>query len=287
MDMAYMGYEAADLLPLVRELTERYTSKASTSVPWETAQQLMEAVLYCIGETQETGSGLGQNRELAGGEMMTAREAYDRGYHLVIRRAETVRKLYNKWIISFNGYESKGYSRTVTRNIPEFFKWYDPRFNPQQDFTGLDYPVPRDLGKRPGIDRVDRYLACIWTEQRFLGSLASDYVKTVLTAWGQEWRDQPVNLGEIVLRKILVHLLLRISPEETALEPDKYEALAAAVGSVSGERLAQRLRGLSRGLATRYFPGDEALAAYLDCYIPVIAAELANGAAHGCLQRIV
>ena len=107
MDMAYMGYEAADLLPLVRELTERYTSKASTSVPWETAQQLMEAVLYCIGETQETGSGLGQNRELAGGEMMTAREAYDRGYHLVIRRAETVRKLYNKWIISFNGYESE------------------------------------------------------------------------------------------------------------------------------------------------------------------------------------
>lgn len=287
MDMAYMGYEAADLLPLVRELTERYTSKASTSVPWETAQQLMEAVLYCNGETQETGSGLGQNRELAGGEMMTAREAYDRGCHLVIRRAETVRKLYNEWIISFNGYESECYSRTVTRNIPEFFKWYDPRFNPQQDFTGLDYPVPGDLGKRPGIDRVDRYLACIWTEQRFLGSLASDYVKTVLTAWGQEWRDQPVNLGEIVLRKILVHLLLGISPEETALEPDKYEALAAAVGSVSGERLAQRLRGLSRDLATRYFPGDEALAAYLDCYIPVIAAELANGAAHGCLQRIV
>lgn len=183
--MAYMGYEAADLLPLVRELTERYTSKASTSVPWETAQQLMEAVLYCIGETQETGSGLGQNRELAGGEMMTAREAYDRGYHLVIRRAETARKLYNKWIISFNRYESECYSRTVTRNIPEFFKWYDPRFNPQQDFTGLDYPVPGDLGKRPGIDRVDRYLACIWTEQRFLGSLASDYVKTVLTAWGR------------------------------------------------------------------------------------------------------
>ena len=86
--MAYMGYEAADLLPLVRELTERYTSKASTSVPWETAQQLMEAVLYCIGETQETGSGPGQNRELSGGEMLTAREAYDLGYRLVIRRTE-------------------------------------------------------------------------------------------------------------------------------------------------------------------------------------------------------
>ena len=134
---------------------------------------------------------------------------------------------------------------------------------------------------------MDRYLACIWAEQRFLGSLASDYVNAVLTAWGQDWRDQPVNLGEIVLRKILVHLLLGISPEETALEPDKYEALAAAVGAVSGQHLTERLRGLSRGLATRYFPGDEALAAYLDCCIPGIAAELANGAAHGCLQRIV
>ncbi len=285
--MAYMGYEAADLLPLVQELTERYTSKASTSVPWETAQQLMEAVLYCIGETQETGSGPGQKRELSGGEMLTAREAYDLGYRLVIRRTEEARKLYNKWIVSFNGYGCSVYRKTVTRNIPGFFKWYDPRFNPQQDFTGQDYPVPGDLGKRPGIDRVDRYLACIWAEQRFLGSLSPDYVGAVLTARGQGWRDLPVNLGEIVLRKILVHLLLGISPEETALEPDKYEMLAAAVGAVSGDRLAERVRGLSRRLAARYFPGDEALAAYLDCYIPGIAAELANGAAHGCLQRIV
>lgn len=109
--MAYMGYEAADLLPLVQELTERYTSKASTSVPWETAQQLMEAVLYCIGETQETGSGPGQNRELSGGEMLTAREAYDLGYRLVIRRTEEARKLYNKWIVSFNGYGCSVYRK--------------------------------------------------------------------------------------------------------------------------------------------------------------------------------
>lgn len=74
-----------------------------------------------------------------------------------------------------------------------------------------------------------------------------------MTARGQGWRDLPVNLGEIVLRKILVHLLLGISPEETALEPDKYEMLAAAVEAVSGERLAERLRGCRGALPPGIF----------------------------------
>lgn len=270
-----MGYEAADLLLVVRDLAERYTGRSSTSVSYETARQLMEAVLYCIGEAGKAENATAHSREVAGGERLTAQEAYRRGYGLVIRRAEEAQTLYNKLILSFNGYESRVYRRTVTRNIPGFFRRYDPRFNPQQDFMGLDYPVFAPLGKRPGIDKVYRYLACISAEQRFLGSMSPDY------------RELPVNIGEIVLRKLLVNLLLGISLEETALRPDRYEALAAEVNAFSGEGLAQRLRELTAGLAGRYFPGEEALARYLYFYIPGIRAALANGAKHGCMQRIV
>lgn len=45
-----MNYEMEELLPIVAKLAERYTSKESTSVSYECAQRLMDAVLYCINQ---------------------------------------------------------------------------------------------------------------------------------------------------------------------------------------------------------------------------------------------
>lgn len=44
------GYEMEELLPLVAKLAAKYTSGESTSVTYEAAGQLMEAVCYCIRE---------------------------------------------------------------------------------------------------------------------------------------------------------------------------------------------------------------------------------------------
>ena len=43
-----MDYTMEELLPVVGKLTEKYTGFSSTSVTYETARQLMEAVLYCL-----------------------------------------------------------------------------------------------------------------------------------------------------------------------------------------------------------------------------------------------
>lgn len=60
-----MDYKMEDLLPVVAELAEKYTSKESTSLPYEKARQLMEAVLYCIRE--------GEEYALSGGVVLPAR----------------------------------------------------------------------------------------------------------------------------------------------------------------------------------------------------------------------
>ena len=40
-------------MPIVAELADKYTGKESTSITYEKARQLMEAVLYCIHEYEE------------------------------------------------------------------------------------------------------------------------------------------------------------------------------------------------------------------------------------------
>lgn len=51
-----MKYGITDLLPLVTELSEKYNGKATTSVTYETAQQLLGAVLYCLSEQENYGN---------------------------------------------------------------------------------------------------------------------------------------------------------------------------------------------------------------------------------------
>ena len=50
-----MEYTMMELLPVVQYLSERYTGKESGSVTYDMANQLMEAVLYCIREFEHAG----------------------------------------------------------------------------------------------------------------------------------------------------------------------------------------------------------------------------------------
>ena len=52
MEVMQMNYEMEELLPIVGKLAGQYTSNESGSVTYETANQLMGAVIYCIRETE-------------------------------------------------------------------------------------------------------------------------------------------------------------------------------------------------------------------------------------------
>ena len=43
-------YKMEELIPIVADLVKKYTGNESTSVTYEKAQQLMDAVIYCIKE---------------------------------------------------------------------------------------------------------------------------------------------------------------------------------------------------------------------------------------------
>ena len=46
-----MEYEMEELITIVGRLAEKYNAHESTSMTYEKAEQLMEAILYCIHET--------------------------------------------------------------------------------------------------------------------------------------------------------------------------------------------------------------------------------------------
>lgn len=227
MEVNAMVYEMEELVPIVADLARRYTANESTSLSYEKAQQLMEAVLYCIRETEQSG-----DCDLVFGKRILARNAYEQGYACVERKVHKALHSYHEILPKFVYYGNRCLYDTFIKGLPEFFKWYDVRFNPQDTLLTLDYPVLRDLTAYSGIDRISAYIDCIRVEQVFLTLFPELYVMEVLSRYDSGYRTMIDNLCEIVFISMTGHMLAGIPLTKIQMTDAEY-AKAADVLNVT------------------------------------------------------
>lgn len=194
------GWQMEDLIPLAAKLADRYTSADSSSVPYETAQMLMEAVIYCIREWEGQGGCLLLGG--AGGTGIDWEPAYRAGYERVLEKVRQAKGIYEELIVDFEDYGCQNYRDTIIKGMPGFFVNYDPRFCPQDHVLMLDYPamsVPEDLC---GADLILEYLRGIRMEAGFLRLFPREHVAGVLRGIMPEYRS-------LYLDNICTPILLR------------------------------------------------------------------------------
>ena len=186
-----MDYEMEELIPIVGRLAGKYTAFESTSVTYERAEQLMEAVLYCIHEAglcgllgeADFGKGEGepdQNSLAVKKKKLSAKQAYEAGAACTEEKTRKALKLYHEILPEFHSYENDCLYETFVKGLPEFFKWYDVKFQPQNTILTLDYPVLKDISQLSGIDKVYEFINCIRLEQQFLKKFSKSYVVETL-----------------------------------------------------------------------------------------------------------
>ena len=186
-----MNFEPQELIPIVAELTDMYTKGESTSVTYEAAQHLMEAVLYCIHEAEALGGLVTEKPD--------ARTLYEAGYQEVLSKLERTKEKYKALISNFSSYGNRNLNDTVLKAIPGFFKLYNPRFSPQDTIITMDYPTVVPIQDKSGIDAIEEYVDKIAAEQHFLSSFAPGYVEEVLKSYTPDYRNQFFNLSDIIL----------------------------------------------------------------------------------------
>ena len=280
-----MRYRPEELLPLVKELSEKYTGKASTSITYEAAQQLMKAVLYCI---QEYTFGAGKD-VLCPGKKVSAREAYELGYELVLKKTQDARECYNQVVEYFDSYGNRAYEETFRKGIPEFFLWYDARLKPQEHILTLDYPVLGNDVKACGIDRMYEYLWCIDKEQQFLLRFPKAYVRTVNRERYPEYEEYFINVCQTPLRRILCCMLAEIDLTRTELSKEEYLQIEYALDmdEETGKGLKGRLEAALKLLVNQIYEGNEELYQYLSRDLDDLAFELKNGIENHCLKEVI
>lgn len=188
-----MVYEMEELVPIVAMLSEKYTGNESTSITYEKAEQFMGAVIYCIEELEkENGTALVK------GTRLPAQTAYELGLNCVIEKVKKTMALYHEIIGEFEWYENCCLYDTVAKGMPEFFKWYDVYFCPQDEILTLDYPVEKDLSGLQGVDKIYEYLLCIQKEQRYLQGFTKNEIIRILQEDNAGYKSMIENIGRIV-----------------------------------------------------------------------------------------
>lgn len=282
-----MGYDLDELLILVKELSDIYTSKESTSITYETAQQLMDAVLYCIHENEVASDDVLNDAIISNHNNMTAREAYDTGYRLVTGKIKWANEIYNKIILDFTDYNNRAYNDTVLKGIPEFFKWYDPRLNPMDHIILADYTVLENIYELNGVDFIYRYLICIEKEQRFLLTFPEEYIREVLLHYHTDYEELLINICALVLKRVLINMLLGVRIEKINLDQDDYKNLFDILSNVSAVKLEEIMYFYLQRLITNIYSGDKGMYNYLATEIPNIAVELKNASSNNCLRNTI
>ena len=264
-----ISYEAEDLVPIVAELAKRYTSGESSSISYEAAGQLMEAVLYCIREYEK-----GKAFSLTTGKNLPARRCYERGLELVEKKVQDALKLYNRMMLYFSSYGNRCLQDTVEKGMPEFFKWYDYRLNPQNTLLTLDYPILMDLSANTGIDRVYGYLLCIQLEQKFLRKIPRDFVIGALSEYDSRYQWMIDNLCEVVLFKVIRYIILDKNLTESDFSAEELSNLQKIVREKSLEELREMLREIVDELVDEYFEKDDTMKTYLYAAIQNISVRM-------------
>jgi len=277
-------FDMEELIPIVAELTEKYTSKESTSVSYDTAKQLMNAVIYCMNEIDLVYEKSDANAVKDMVKQQNAKLAYRTGYELVIKKVFKTKALFEEIALGFNAYKNQAYYETVMKGMPVFFLYYDPKFNPQNHILTLDYPTIKSIQDSCGIDVIYEYLTYTKLEQDLLKAFPEEYIITLLSNYHANYEELFINIGSIVLRNILTCMIVGKKITSHIFDQKDAEVLREFIECSSQEELEIKLCNLIQILVNQGYNHNEQLYEYLKEDVKNISFELLNAMKNNCLD---
>lgn len=275
-----MDYQMEELLPIVSELAQKYAGYESTSITYEKAQSLMEAVLFCLSEYNSSAKDSLVQKDIS------VKEQYNIGAKLLSEKVENIRKIFNEISFQFEDFGVKCLYDTVQKGIQQFLKWYDIKFCPQNTILTLDYPLLIDCSSLTGADAVYKYIRAIQMEQIFLGKFDRNYVMLVLEKYNSEYRDMIENICSIVLTNIIGHIAIKKPFNDIDFLYGEYLQLSKIFAGKSIPDIENVVKDLIKKIVSQFYENDMDMLEYLCYETNNIAVRIYTANQHEQLSKI-
>ena len=276
-----MNYKMEELMPVVSGLAEKYNAFESTSMTYEKAEQLLGAVIYCINEVirEEKDSGAVLSKK-----GLPAKRAYEIGAERVSDKTREALEMYNKILPKLIDCGNICLHDTFVKAIPEFFKWYDVKFAPQDEIITLDYPVLKDISQLMGVDKVYEFINCIRLEQQFFSVFKEEDLRHILARHEKQYEDSMDNICEVVLTNMMMHVLAGKTLADQEFTEKDYQQIKDIFIQESLEKINEKLENAIKVFVQEYFDDKEELFIYLTASVKGITLRMKNAAVYGMLS---
>ena len=246
------------LLPLLAEQTRRYTGGESSSVPAETAQLLLDSLLYCLGLSQPPDPA--RARAILSGDPW---EEFQQGQARIREQMTYGQRLWQTLRDSPRPVSNRALEDTLA-GMGAFWKRYDPTLFAKEIPCSIDYPLARSVSEQlGGVDYVNRWLEHLAVELGFLSAFPPEQAISVLERSCPDWKGLLVNLFEPVAANALGKILLGLSAPSLDFTGGERAALSARLEHESPAGLRRLFRAAGEGLAGQLGMSDPFSRAYL------------------------
>jgi hypothetical protein len=278
-----MDYTMEELLPVVEKLTFQFTSGDSSSVTYETARMLMEAILYCIEEYEKEGNEFGVRSE----SRQEAAYVYKLGYEAVREKVYKAKELYEIILKDFKDYGLRNLKETFLDGMPAFFIRYDPKFKPQDHLLTLDYPTVGVITNLKGIDAIYQYLCNIKLENDFLQVFAPENIARRLERLMPDYKEAYYdNICDAVLLTIIGCYIADKSIGQLDLGDEDMIAVQGYFEGNEIEIVEGKIQHILAVLFQQVFSGNEEMKAYFMQSSRNYAVRIMNGIQNNSLSGV-
>lgn len=215
--------------------TARYTAGDSSSVPVETAQELLTSICFTLDVYFRSTKA---NPKLLVTEKLDV--LFQAGLRIIEAKIEEGKQLWKIACISVPEIENISYTDTL-RSIGVFFRRYDHHFLAHQIPCDIDYQLCRPVPEHyQGIEYVNEYLRCIITENGILRLFRRGLVVQLLERYCLDYKGILINLCEPVIVNATGLSLIRRFPLALQISEDNHLSIVKKFESLneSGARAA-------------------------------------------------
>ena len=229
------------LWQLLGRQTSLYIADNSSSVPVETAEELLSSVCFILDAyIKATGTA----QKLLVTENLDI--LFKGGLEIIEAEIEEGKRLWQAACMSAPEIDNISYRDTL-QNIGSFWKRYDYRFFAHQTPCEIDYQLCHPVSERhQGIEFINEYLHRIIVENSIMRLFPRDLIVRLLRRYCPDYKELLINLCEPVIVNAVGLTIIGISPFSLQISSVAQQKLVELFGSMSKPESRLALAGAAK-----------------------------------------
>jgi hypothetical protein len=247
---------AEEVYAILKERIRRHTMGDSTSVPLDTAQRLLESILYCAELNKRFPLG-----EISPEAPLRAR--WQAGVQQARRIARRAKLLLLQAKRMPPPVVNTAYCDTIDA-LPAFFAGYDADFFAQEIPCSFDYPLCRPVqDSLLGAEYMREYLRCLLAESSFLRAFAPETLRALYMRYYIDYADLLVNLYLPAAEMATLCALAEEDVRALWLPPEKLARVGRSLASLEEDEAKKRMRQAVKNTLCALHLADDFLLHYM------------------------